>query len=77
MAISRRDFLKVMSATGAATTLGSSSAFAKSNAMIIEDPRATYPNSSYVENMYRKEFAYTYGKKGRARNSLPLCKLSR
>lgn len=63
MALSRRDFLKSMSVAGAALGLGSSEAFAKSKAMIIEDPRTSYPNSSFVENMYRKEFAYTYGKK--------------
>jgi anaerobic selenocysteine-containing dehydrogenase len=63
MAISRRDFLKVMSATGGALGLGSSEAFAKAKAVVVEDPRASYPNSSFVENMYRREFAYTFGKK--------------
>jgi len=63
MAISRRDFLKVMSAAGGALGLGSSEAFAKAKAVVVEDPRASYPNSSFVENMYRREFAYTYGKK--------------
>ena len=63
MALSRRDFLKALSAAGAGVTLGGNAAFAKDKALIVEDPRATYPNSSYTENMYRKEFAYTYGKK--------------
>ncbi|WP_299237960.1 molybdopterin-dependent oxidoreductase, partial [Sulfurihydrogenibium sp.] len=63
MAISRRDFLKVMSVAGGALGLGSSEAFAKAKAVVVDDPRASYPNSSFVENMYRREFAYTYGKK--------------
>ncbi len=63
MALSRRDFLKVLSATGAGVTLGGNAAFAKDKALMVEDPRHSYPNSSYTENMYRKEFAYTYGKK--------------
>jgi len=62
MALSRRDFLKALSATGAGLTLGGNAAFAK-DAVWVEDPRASYPNTSYTENMYRKEFAYTYGKK--------------
>ncbi|RMD45337.1 MAG: twin-arginine translocation signal domain-containing protein, partial [Aquificota bacterium] len=58
MALSRRNFLKALSITGAGLTVGGNAAFAKDKALIVENPRASYPNSSYVENMYRKEFAY-------------------
>ena len=63
MALTRRDFLKALSASGAGIALGGNAAFAKDKAVIVEDPRSSYPNTSYTENMYRKEFAFTYGKK--------------
>ena len=58
MALSRRDFLKALSAAGAGITLGGNAAFSK-EAVWVEDPRASYPNTTYTENLYRKEFAYT------------------
>ncbi len=61
MALSRRNFLKALSVTGAGLTVGGNAAFAKDKALIVENPRASYPNTSFTENMYRKEFAYTYG----------------
>ncbi len=63
MALSRRDFLKALGASGAGITLGGNAAFAKQDAVVVEDPRHSYPNTSYTENMYRNEFAYTYGEK--------------
>ncbi|RMD46945.1 MAG: twin-arginine translocation signal domain-containing protein [Aquificota bacterium] len=63
MALSRRDFLKALGASGAGITLGGNAAFAKQDAVVVEDPRHSYPNTSYTENMYRNEFAFTYGEK--------------
>ena len=61
MKLTRRNFLKALGLTGAGITVGGTAAFAKDKAIIVEDPRASYPNKSYTENMYRNEFAFTYG----------------
>ncbi|RUM60123.1 MAG: molybdopterin dinucleotide-binding protein, partial [Persephonella sp.] len=61
MKLTRRNFIKALGLTGAGITVGGSSAFAKDKAVIVDDPRSSYPNKSYTENMYRNEFAFTYG----------------
>ncbi|MCK9161814.1 MAG: molybdopterin-dependent oxidoreductase [Arcobacteraceae bacterium] len=58
----RRNFLKVSGAT-AAMLAGSGSLFAKTEVMDITNGKENYPNTSYTEQMYRKEFGFTYGKK--------------
>ncbi len=58
----RRDFLKVSGMT-AALVASQGSLFAKTNVMSVENGKENYPNTNYTENMYRNEFAFTYGKK--------------
>jgi DMSO reductase family type II enzyme molybdopterin subunit len=58
----RRNFLKVSGMT-AALVASQGSLFAKTNALSIENGKNDYPNTNYTENMYRNEFAFTYGKK--------------
>ncbi len=58
----RRDFLK-MSGMTAALVASQGSLFAKSDVISVENGKNNYPNASYTEEMYRNEFAFTYGKK--------------
>ena len=58
----RRDFLKVSGMT-AALVASQGSLFAKTQVMQIENAKNDYPNTNYTEEMYRNEFAFTYGKK--------------
>jgi nitrate reductase / nitrite oxidoreductase, alpha subunit len=58
----RRDFLKVSGMT-AALVASQGSLFAKTNVMSVENGKDNYPNTNYTEEMYRNEFAFTYGKK--------------
>lgn len=61
--VSRRDALKGLFTFGAAT-IAATEAQAKSktkDAVIVEDPRASYPNTKTTEDMYRAEFAGTLG----------------
>lgn len=58
----RRDFLKLSTVT-ASLMVAQSNMFAKSEALIIEDTKNGYPNTTYTESMYRDEFSFTYGKK--------------
>ncbi len=58
----RRDFLKISAAT-AALVAGEGHLFAKTKVMSVENGKHNYPNTTYTEEMYRNEFAFTYGKK--------------
>jgi complex iron-sulfur molybdoenzyme family reductase subunit alpha len=58
----RRNFLKVSGMT-AALVASQGSLFAKTTALSVENGKNDYPNTNYTENMYRNEFAFTYGKK--------------
>ncbi|MDD2950457.1 MAG: molybdopterin-dependent oxidoreductase, partial [Sulfuricurvum sp.] len=58
----RRDFLKVSGMT-AALVASQGSLFAKTNVISVENGKDNYPNTNYSEDMYRNEFAFTYGKK--------------
>ena len=58
----RRDFLKVSGMT-AALVASQGSLFAKTNVISVENGKNDYPNTNYTEEMYRNEFAFTYGKK--------------
>ncbi|MBD3823160.1 MAG: molybdopterin-dependent oxidoreductase [Epsilonproteobacteria bacterium] len=58
----RRNFLKVSGMT-AALVASQGSLFAKTDVMSVENGKENYPNTNYTENMYRNEFAFTYGKK--------------
>jgi complex iron-sulfur molybdoenzyme family reductase subunit alpha len=74
MTLSRREALKGLM-VGGASVLGSSvlakvkpkesgESALKQNPeqpVIVEDPRSGYPNTKSIEDMYRKEFASTYG----------------
>lgn len=58
----RRDFLKLSGMT--ATLLASEATlFANSGVISIKNAKDSSPNRSYTEEMYRNEFAFTYGKK--------------
>ena len=58
----RRDFLKVSGMT-AALVASQGSLFAKTDVISVENGKNDYPNTNYTEEMYRNEFAFTYGKK--------------
>lgn len=58
----RRDFLKVSGMT-AALVASQGSLFAKTDVISVENGKNDYPNTNYTEDMYRNEFAFTYGKK--------------
>ncbi len=58
----RRDFLKVSGMT-AALVASQGSLFAKTDVISVENGKHDYPNTNYTEEMYRNEFAFTYGKK--------------
>lgn len=62
MVKNRRDFLKASGLT-AALVAGQGSLFAKTNVTKVENAKEAYPNASMTENLYRNEFAFTYGKK--------------
>lgn len=61
--VSRRDALKGLFTFGAATVAASEiQAKEKAkDAVIVEDPRSSYPNTKTTEDMYRAEFADTLG----------------
>jgi DMSO reductase family type II enzyme molybdopterin subunit len=58
----RRDFLKV-TGMSAALVASQGSLFAKTNVTSVENGKNDYPNTNYTEEMYRNEFAFTYGVK--------------
>ncbi len=58
----RRDFLKVSGMT-AALVASQGSLFAKTDVISVENGKNDYPNTNYTEEMYRNEFAFTYGVK--------------
>jgi complex iron-sulfur molybdoenzyme family reductase subunit alpha len=58
----RRDFLKVSGMT-AALVASQGSLFAKTDVISVENGKNDYPNVNYTEEMYRNEFAFTYGVK--------------
>lgn len=67
MSVTRRDAIKGILALGA-TGLTGTSVIAKENEkgntdkpVIVDDPRKFYPNTKTTEDMYRQEFADTYG----------------
>ncbi len=68
MSVSRRDALRSLLAAGASAVVArpalAGGRKAKRDApLIIDDPRAHYPNTSRTEEMYRQELAQTYGDK--------------
>ncbi|MCO4760334.1 MAG: molybdopterin-dependent oxidoreductase [Myxococcales bacterium] len=76
MTVSRRDALKSLATLGAGGVVAAKTAFADKPAtdnggsktakdvpLIIEDPKAHYPNTTTTEDKYRAEFAATYGDK--------------
>ncbi|MEA1919310.1 MAG: molybdopterin-dependent oxidoreductase [Campylobacterota bacterium] len=58
----RRNFLKVSGMT-AALVASQGSLFAKTEVTSVENGKDNYPNVNYTEEMYRNEFAFTYGVK--------------
>lgn len=62
MPVSRRDALKTILAISATSVAKPGDLLAKAEeALIIEDARQSYPDTSFTEKMYQQEFADTYG----------------
>ncbi|MCC6336692.1 MAG: molybdopterin-dependent oxidoreductase [Myxococcales bacterium] len=61
MSISRRDALKNLALIGGAASLSAQAKPAEVKPLRVEDPRAAYPDTKSVEDLYRAEFAGTRG----------------
>ena len=60
----RRNFLKVSGMTAAlVASQGTLFAKTKTEVISVENGKNDYPNANYTEEMYRNEFAFTYGVK--------------
>lgn len=62
MTISRRDALKNLAVIGGAAAVAAEAKPGDPKPLRVEDPRAAYPDTKTVEDMYRAEFAGTLGK---------------